>query len=176
MRLILRRNTQQRNDRWITEPLTNCRSNLVSQAIQAQRHGLIKNEMRCDEPSLERLERGTDTSMVRILTIGIAKPRAGIDKGPLPLGYCGVVYRKVSWSCPVAWASAPIPSIVARRCRAVCRCAARWLGDDRWSGAGTWLEDITCEVVALSHWTCVDTVMSASSVSRATTPVMAPTP
>ena len=38
---------------------------------------------------MERLERGTDTSRVWILTIGIGKPRAGIDKGPLHLGYRG---------------------------------------------------------------------------------------
>jgi hypothetical protein len=40
--------------------------------------------------------------MVWIFAIGIRKPGTGIDKGTLHPGYRCVLYKKVSWSCPVA--------------------------------------------------------------------------
>jgi len=65
--------------------------------------------------------------MVRVLAVGIGKPGTGINKGTLHQEPDRVPYKKVSCSWQVAWVSAPMPSIAARRCRAVCRCAARWL-------------------------------------------------
>ena len=86
MLLIIRRNTKHRDHRGITEHLTNRSGDPTSQTIQTQRHGLIENEIRRDEPSLERLERGADTLVVRIMAIGIRKPGTGIDKGMLHPG------------------------------------------------------------------------------------------
>jgi hypothetical protein len=45
MLFIIRRHPNHRDDCWIAEHFTNRHGDLMSQAIQTQRHGLIENEI-----------------------------------------------------------------------------------------------------------------------------------
>src|SRR6266567_8823490 len=78
--LILRCQTDHGHHGWIEQHLANRGGDLISQTIQAQRYGLIENEVGREEPSLERLEHVADALMVRIFAVGIRKPGTGIDK------------------------------------------------------------------------------------------------